>query len=90
MSYKRDAKRVDRVIRKSGVVVVMNKDHVKCPECTAEVNVDKHIDVVNELYELADSYGTTVEMISTDSEEGEMLVKAFNGLAAILRYRIGG
>jgi peptide subunit release factor 1 (eRF1) len=29
-------------------------------------------------------------MISMESEEGEMLMKAFNGMAAILRYRIGG
>jgi peptide chain release factor subunit 1 len=62
---------------------------VKCPECTAEANVVKHIDVVNELYELADSYGTNVEMISMESEEGEMLMKAFNGMAAILRYKVG-
>lgn len=30
--YKRDRSRVDEVIRKSGVVVVMNKKHVKKPE----------------------------------------------------------
>lgn len=30
--YKRDPKRVDAAMRASGVVVVMNKDHVKTPE----------------------------------------------------------
>lgn len=30
--YKRDRKRVDAALRKSGIVVVMNKDHVKNPE----------------------------------------------------------
>ena len=30
--YQRDRKRVDRVMRQSGVCVVMNKDHVKTPE----------------------------------------------------------
>jgi len=30
--YKRDRKRVDAALRKSGIVVVMNKDHVKSPE----------------------------------------------------------
>ncbi len=74
---------------KTGTQTLKSFDHVKCPECTAEANVDKHIDVVNELYELADSYGTNVEMISMESEEGEMLMKAFNGMAAILRYRVG-
>jgi 2-keto-3-deoxy-6-phosphogluconate aldolase len=32
MSYQRDRKRVDNVMRAAGVVVVMNKDHVKKPE----------------------------------------------------------
>jgi 2-keto-3-deoxy-6-phosphogluconate aldolase len=32
MSYQRDRRRVDRVMRAAGVVVVMNKDHVKRPE----------------------------------------------------------
>ncbi len=30
--YQRDRKRVDEVVRNAGVVVVMNKDHVKTPE----------------------------------------------------------
>ena len=34
--------------------------------------------------------GTKVELISADSEEGEMLLKAFGGIAAILRYATGG
>ena len=32
MAYQRDRSRVDKALRKSGVVVVMNKDHVKKPE----------------------------------------------------------
>lgn len=32
MSYHRDRKRVDKVLRATGIVVVMNKDHVKKPE----------------------------------------------------------
>ena len=32
MSYQRNRKRTDKVIRASGIVVVMNKDHVKKPE----------------------------------------------------------
>ena len=32
--------------------------------------------------------GTTVELISRDSEEGQLLLTAFGGLAAILRYRV--
>ena len=30
--YRRDRSRVDRALRKAGVVVVMNKDHIKCAD----------------------------------------------------------
>jgi len=29
-----------------------------------------------------------VELISKDSEEGELFLRAFGGMAAILRYRV--
>jgi len=32
--------------------------------------------------------GTTVELISNDSEEGQLLLRAFGGVAAILRFRV--
>jgi len=32
MAYKKDRKQVDAALRKSGIVVVMNRDHVKTPE----------------------------------------------------------
>ncbi|MEW5937137.1 MAG: peptide chain release factor aRF-1 [Candidatus Thermoplasmatota archaeon] len=40
------------------------------------------------LRERAERYGTSIELISQDSEEGDMLVRAFGGLAAILRFRV--
>ncbi|MBI5000945.1 MAG: peptide chain release factor 1 [Euryarchaeota archaeon] len=43
---------------------------------------------VQTLSEMAAGYGTKVELVSTESEEGDMLIKAFNGLVAILRYRM--
>ena len=61
---------------------------IKCPKCGEEAKITNEIDIVNDLYEIADSYGSNVEMISTDSEEGDMLMRAFNGLAAILRYMV--
>ncbi len=69
--------------------ISQKSSEVKCPGCREEVNITNEIDIVNDLYELADSYGSSVEMISTDSEEGDMLMRAFNGLAAILRYKVG-
>ena len=41
-----------------------------------------------EIFEIADTYNTSVEIISEESEEGEMLMKAFGGIAALLRYRV--
>ena len=68
--------------------ISQKSSEVKCPGCGEDVDITNEIDIVNDLYELADSYGTKVEMISTDSEEGDMLMRAFNGLAAILRYKV--
>jgi peptide chain release factor subunit 1 len=48
------------------------------------------MDIVDELFELADSMGTKVELISADSEEGDMLLKAFGGIAALLRFATSG
>lgn len=69
--------------------ISQKSNEIKCPDCGADVEITGEIDIVNDLYELADSYGSKVEMISTDSEEGDMLMRAFNGLAAILRYQVG-
>src|SRR5579875_3756350 len=43
-------------------------------------------DYVEELFARAARNGGTVRLISTESDEGEMLLKAFGGIAAILRY----
>ena len=65
-----------------------SEDREECRECGAHADVENDIDLVDDFFELADQFGTTVEIISADSEEGEMLMKAFGGIAAILRYRV--
>ena len=45
-------------------------------------------DLVVEFTERATTMGTRVELVSRESEEGELLLRAFGGLAAILRYRV--
>jgi peptide chain release factor subunit 1 len=58
-----------------------------CPNCNAStLTVTKNADMVEELFEQAQASSAKVRMISTESEEGEMLAKAFGGVAAILRY----
>lgn len=59
-----------------------------CPSCeAAQGQFEEATDVVEELTQMADSMGTTVEIVSDQSEEGKMLKTAFGGIAAILRYR---
>ena len=60
----------------------------ECPNCGAMMSVAESQDIIEELSIKADQTGTKVEMISRESEEGELLFKAFRGLAAILRYRV--
>ena len=61
----------------------------KCPEC-GEFNLKEQdsIDLVDELMEKADEMNAKVEFISTETEEGTQLYRAFGGIAAILRYHI--
>jgi len=70
---------------------VMAKDStedVKCDKCGAIMNVDEVDDLVGDLHKLADQNNTKVEFISGESEEGGLLMKAFGGVAGILRFRV--
>ena len=61
-----------------------------CPSCgEVKLQLIKSKDMAQELCELADRFGTNVEFISTETEEGKQLWAAFKGLAAILRFRAG-
>jgi len=64
-------------------------DRIECKECGTLATVVENKDLIDDFYDIADSFNTDVELISSDSEEGEMLVKAFGGIAAILRYKLG-
>jgi peptide chain release factor subunit 1 len=62
-----------------------------CPKCAApSLQVAEVKDVVEDFAELADQSGTDVEIISVETEEGEMLKKAFGGIAAVLRFKPSG
>lgn len=62
----------------------------KCPKCSASMSIAGEKDVVEDLNQQAALSKTTLELISADSEEGKILLDAFGGIAAILRFRIGG
>ena len=59
-----------------------------CPECRNNMIISEKRDLVEEMTAMAESMGTEVEIISVASEEGDMLMRAFGGVAGILRYRI--
>jgi peptide chain release factor subunit 1 len=62
----------------------------KCPEDQGEGEIIETKELIHGLSELVRSYNTTMEIISAESDQGSRLLKAFGGLAAILRYRPRG
>ena len=72
------------------VVTVADPDEkIPCPECGQPAKVLEETDLIDSFFEIADGFNTKVQLISGDSEEGDMLMRAFGGIAAILRYRLG-
>ena len=70
-------------------VTVLDADERQiCPECGATADVTKEEDLIDDFFLRADAFNTRVQIISPDSEEGDMLLKAFGGIAAILRYKV--
>lgn len=61
-------------------------DDIKCPDCGGNVDIEDSRDFVEQLTRIASEFGSNVELVSADSEEGDMLMKAFGGIAALLRY----
>ena len=58
-----------------------------CPHCgQRQVTERSNEDFVESLFRRGSESGAGVRLISTESEEGEMLEKAFGGIAALLRY----
>ncbi len=59
-----------------------------CPKCKSPSLIANEVeDLVDDLAELAEQSDTDVEVISTDTEDGQMLKNAFGGIAAILRFK---
>jgi len=59
-----------------------------CPKCSIpNLSVTESKELIDELAEAAELAGTDVEILSGDTEEGQMLKKSFGGVVAILRYK---
>lgn len=63
-------------------------EEFKCDKCQKIMDVEQVHDLVGDLHKMADDNNTKVEFISGESEEGELLKKAFGGIAGILRFRV--
>ena len=61
-----------------------------CSNCSSsnKMEIVEKIDLIDELSDIAEKTSCKIEIISTDSEEGDSLYSAFDGVAGILRYPI--
>jgi peptide chain release factor subunit 1 len=60
-----------------------------CTKCGSSLRIVDSTDIVEELSSIADQMGTNIAFISSDFEEGNQLLNAFGGIAAILRFKTG-
>ncbi|MDD5502636.1 MAG: peptide chain release factor aRF-1, partial [Candidatus Thermoplasmatota archaeon] len=66
----------------------LEKDLGNCPKCGGRMSILEKKDIIQDISELADKGGAKVELMSTETNEGETILKAFGGIAGILRYKI--
>jgi len=60
-----------------------------CPKCNAQaLSIIETEDLIDDFAKLAEYTNSEVEIISTETEEGQMLKNSFGGVAAILRFRL--
>jgi len=68
-------------------VEIKDQSCPKCESSTFRLDQDNIISVVEELAELAKTTGANIELLSTETEEGEQLWRVFRGIAALLRFK---
>jgi len=62
-----------------------------CPKCKAPaLAVSETQDLIDDLAQIAEYTNAEVEVISGETEEGQMLKNSFGGVAAILRFKMQG
>ena len=59
-----------------------------CPQCGSLMDKENEKDLLGELLQKAKEKNTRVELISNDTEEGQILAKGFGGMGAIARFRV--
>jgi len=62
----------------------------KCPRCSNQsLGIEVTKDLVDEFIEMAEQANAKLELISSETDEGVMLLKSFGGIAAVLKYKPG-
>ncbi len=62
-----------------------------CPKCESpSLSVAETRDIIEDFADLAEQVGAQVEIISIQTEEGQMLKNSFGGIAAVLRFKLSG
>ena len=61
-----------------------------CPKCNSPLSISDVKSTIDDLGDIAEKTNAKVEVISTETEEGQELRQGFGGVAAILRYRPAG
>jgi peptide chain release factor subunit 1 len=68
---------------------ILSKEHLesmKCRKCGENLDILEEKDITDEIIKIAEEMDTEVEMISSDTKEGNQL-KEMGGIGGILRYR---
>lgn len=60
-----------------------------CSNCGETLKEESSQTLIEDFVEKAEEMNSAVELISTETEEGMQLLRAFGGVAAILRYHVG-
>jgi peptide chain release factor subunit 1 len=59
----------------------------KCPSCSStSLSIIEKKELLEEFVDLAEEKGLEAQLISPETEDGQMLLKSFEGVAAILHY----
>ncbi|MBI5680139.1 MAG: peptide chain release factor 1 [Methanobacterium sp.] len=75
-------------VKEKTVKNVDESDEMQCPECGEKMKESKAKDIIDDFVDMAEEIGSEVELISTETEEGMQILRAFGGITAILRYRV--
>jgi len=82
----------DSLLSRSGLTKfeqeLLSKPCTKCGNTT--LAIDNTQNLLDEFVEIAEKGSINLQMISTETDEGVMLLESFGGIAAILRYRPSG